>query len=313
MAFNRLGRSGCAVSRVGLGTNNFGFRIEPAQSRRVLDAAIDAGITLVDTSDSYGQAEVVLGEALQGRRDRIVLATKFGSRLQRDDVGPDWDARGSRRYIRAAVDRSLRRLRTDWIDLYQLHWPDPSTPIAETLGALDDLVREGKVRYVGCSNLSGWQLADAVWTARDLGVEGFVSAQNQWSLLERGIETDVVPAAAHFGLGVLPYFPLASGLLTGKYCRGAEVPADSRLAAWGRTEMLTDTAFDALEALEAFASERGVTVLHVAMGWLASQASVASVIAGATRPEQVVANVEAATWAPSAEDLVEIDRITGAP
>lgn len=311
MIHNRLGHSGCVVSKVGLGTNNFGFRIEPAQSRRVLDAAIDAGVTLIDTSDSYGDAEVVLGEALQGRRDRVVLATKFGSRLRADDVGPDWDARGSRRYIRSAVERSLRRLRTDWIDLYQLHWPDPATPIAETLGALDELVTEGKVRYVGCSNLSGWQLADAAWTARDLHVQGFVSAQNQWSLLERGIEADVVPAAEHFGLGVLPYFPLASGVLTGKYRRGEDVPDDTRLAAWGRADMLTDAVFDTVEALEAFARERGVTVLDVALGWLASQPGVASVIAGATRPEQVIANVEAAAWSPSDDDRDEIDRITG--
>lgn len=310
MIHNRLGRSGCAVSRMGLGTNNFGFRIEPAQSRLVLDAALDCGITLIDTSDSYGDAEVVIGEALKGRRDRVVLATKFGSRLRRDDVGPDWDARGSRHYIRAAVERSLRRLQTDWIDLYQLHWPDPVTPIAETLGALQELVTEGKVRYVGCSNLGGWQLTDAVWTAREMGIQGFISAQNKWSLLERGVEAELVPAAEHFGVGVVPYFPLASGVLTGKYRRGQDVPDDTRLAAWGRADMLTDALFDKVEALESFAHERGVTVLDVALGWLASRPAVASVIAGATRPEQVVANVEAAAWTPSDDDCDEIDRIT---
>lgn len=310
MTYPRLGNSGCAVSRVGLGTNNFGFRIDPGASREVLDAALDAGITLIDTSDSYGDAEVVLGDALVGRRDEVVLATKFGSQLHRDDVGPDWGARGSRRYIRAAVERSLRRLRTDWIDLYQLHRPDPRTPVAETLGALEELVDEGKVRYLGCSNFAGWQVADAAWTSRSTGRQGFVSVQNHWNLLERGIEDEVVPAAAHFGLGILPYFPLASGVLTGKYRRGEDPPADSRLVAWGREDSLTGDVFAVTEALEAFARTRGITLLDVAMGWLASRPGVASVIAGATRPEQVTANVAAAAWEPTDDDLVEIDRIT---
>ncbi len=310
MTYPRLGNSGCAVSRVGLGTNNFGFRIDPGASREVLDAALDAGITLIDTSDSYGDAEVVLGDALVGRRDEVVLATKFGSQLHRDDVGPDWGARGSRRYIRAAVERSLRRLRTDWIDLYQLHRPDPRTPVAETLGALEELVDEGKVRYLGCSNFSGWRVADAAWTSRSTGRQGFVSVQNHWNLLERGIEDEVVPAAAHFGLGILPYFPLASGVLTGKYRRGEDPPADSRLVAWGREDSLTGDVFAVTEALEAFARTRGITLLDVAMGWLASRPGVASVIAGATRPEQVTANVAAAAWEPTDDDLVEIDRIT---
>jgi aryl-alcohol dehydrogenase-like predicted oxidoreductase len=310
MTYPRLGNSGCAVSRVGLGTNNFGFRIDPGASREVLDAALDAGITLIDTSDSYGDAEVVLGDALVGRRDEVVLATKFGSQLHRDDVGPDWGARGSRRYIRAAVERSLRRLRTDWIDLYQLHRPDPRTPVAETLGALEELVDEGKVRYLGCSNFAGWQVADAAWTSRSTGRQGFVSVQNHWNLLERGIEDEVVPAAAHFGMGILPYFPLASGVLTGKYRRGEDPPADSRLVAWGREDSLTGDVFAVTEALEAFARTRGITLLDVAMGWLASRPGVASVIAGATRPEQVTANVAAAAWEPTDDDLVEIDRIT---
>ena len=310
MEYNRLGDSGCVVSRVGLGTNNFGFRIDPEASREVLDAALDAGVTLIDTSDSYGDAEVVLGDALVGRRDEVVLATKFGSELHRDDAGPDWGARGSRRYIRAAVERSLRRLQTDWIDLYQLHRPDPLTPIAETLGALEELVAEGKVRYLGCSNFTGWQIADAAWTARIRGTQGFISAQNHWNLLERGIETEVVPAAEHFGLGILPYFPLASGVLTGKYRRGEDPPSDSRLVAWRRQDTLTDDVFAATESLDAFAQTRGITLLDVAMGWLASRPGVASVIAGATRPEQVTANVAAARWSPTDDDVVEIDRIT---
>ncbi len=308
---NRLGRSGCAVSRVGLGANNFGLRIDLEASRAVVDAALDAGVTLIDTSDSYGDSEVFLGEILRGRRDEVVLATKFGSHLRnRDDAGPDWGARGSRRYIRQAVERSLRRLQTDWIDLYQIHFPDPVTPIAETLGALDELVAEGKIRYAGCSNFAGWQVADAAWTARDAGHQGFISAQNHWNLLERGVEAELVAAAEHFGFGILPYFPLASGLLTGKYHRGQPAPPDSRMAAWGRQDRLTDDVFDVTEALESFAADRGITLLDVAIGWLAAQPSVASVIAGATRPNQVVANVAAADWTPTDEDRVEIDRIT---
>ena len=310
MIINRLGRSGCAVSRVGLGTNNFGFRIDPPAARKVLDCALDEGITLLDTSDSYGESETVLGEALRGRRDEVVLATKFGSHLSRGDAGPDWGARGSRRYIRQAAERSLRRLQTDWIDLYQIHYPDPATPIAETLGALGELVDEGKVRYAGCSNFAAWQVADAAWTARAAHSQGFISAQNHWNLLERGAEAELVPAAERFGLGILPYFPLASGMLTGKYRRGAEPPANSRLVAWGRQEALTDTVFDKIEALESFAQDRGITLLNVAVGWLASRPSVASVIAGATTPEQVRANVTAAAWTPTIEDMAEIDRIT---
>ncbi len=313
MTHRRLGASGCAVSRVGLGANNFGVRIGIEETRAVVDAALDEGITFIDTSDSYGDSEIHLGEVLQGRRDEVVLATKFGTRLQRDDVGPDWGARGSRRYIRQAVERSLRRLRTDWIDLYQIHYPDPATPIAETLGALGELVEEGKVRYLGCSNFTGWQIADAAWTARELRTPGFISAQNHWNLFEREVEAEVVPAAEHFGLGVVPYFPLAGGLLTGKYRRGEDPPADSRIAAWDRQEVLTDEVFATLETLEAFAHERGVSLLAVAMGWLAAQPSVASVIAGATRPEQVRANVAAAAWQPTADDLVALDRITRRP
>jgi aryl-alcohol dehydrogenase-like predicted oxidoreductase len=304
-----LGRSGLTVSTVGLGTNNFGFRLDPDRSRQVIDAALDAGITLFDTSDSYGASEEILGEALEGRRDQVVLATKFGSDL-RGANGPDWGARGARRYIRKAVERSLRRLRTDWIDLYQLHFPDPVTPIEETLAALTELVHEGKVRYIGSSNFSGWQIADADWIARTAGGERFISAQNQYSLLDRRVEREVVPAAERFGVGILPYFPLASGFLTGKYRRGADIPEGTRYQAWNMGGQLTDDRFDLLDALEAFAAERSVTVLDLAIGGLAAKPAVASVIAGATSAEQVAANVAAGAWRPSDEDLASLDEIT---
>lgn len=307
----RLGHSGLAVSTLGLGANNFGLRIDAAASRKVVDAALDAGITLIDTSDSYGESESILGEILEGRRDEVVIATKFGSPLHREDVTADWGARGSRRYIRQAVERSLRRLRTDWIDLYQIHYPDLATPIDETLAALDDLVHEGKVRYVGSSNFAGWQVADADWTARTAGVNRFVSAQNHYNLLERGAEDRLIPALERFDVGLLPYFPLESGILTGKYRRGEAVPESSRIAAWGQQSRLTDERFDVLEALEVFADQRNVTLLTVAVGWLAAQPTVASVIAGATCTEQVISNVGAASWTPTGDDLAELDRITG--
>ncbi|HEY3736800.1 MAG TPA: aldo/keto reductase, partial [Jatrophihabitans sp.] len=241
----------------------------------------------------------------------VVLATKFGSTLRHGSNGKDWNARGSRRYIRRAIESSLRRLRTDYIDLYQLHRPDPATPIEETLAALTELVHEGKVRYIGSSNFSGFQVAHAEWTARTRGYEHFISVQNEYSLLDREIESDVVPACVEYGLGVLPYFPLASGVLTGKYKRGVPAPSESRLAAWGaEDEMLTDRNFDIVEGLTAFAESRGVTLLDVAMGGLAAQPSVASVIAGATSAAQVASNVKAGLWAPSLGDVAEIDRIT---
>ena len=241
--------------------------------------------------------------------DRVLIATKFGSDVRKRGLsnGEDWGARGSRRYIVRAVESSLRRLRTDWIDLYQLHWPDPVTPIEETLSALDDLVRAGKVRYLGSSNLRGWQVADAEWTARTQQLQRFVSAQNEYSLLNRGIETELVPALEEYGIGLLPYFPLASGLLTGKYRRGQPAPENSRLA--DRPERLTDEAFDKVEALESFAKERSVTLLDVAIGGLAAQPAVASVIAGATSREQVERNVAAGEWQPTLEDLAELDAI----
>ncbi|MGA4789755.1 aldo/keto reductase [Nocardia sp. AB354] len=311
-SLRRVGNSGLAVSVVGLGTNNFGMKLDLEQSRAVLHAALDHGINLIDTADSYGESERRIGEILQGTRDDVVIATKFGSDVRRlgGDNGEDWGARGSRRYIRRAVEQSLRRLRTDWIDLYQLHRPDPATPIEETLSALDDLVHEGKIRYLGHSNFTGWQTADAEWTARTRRLERFISAQNEYSLLRRGIEADLVPALEHYGIGLLPYFPLASGLLTGKYKRGVPAPEGSRIQAWGRESALTDAAFDIVEQLEDFAAQRSITVLDVAIGGLAAQPAVSSVIAGATSPEQVEANVRAGRWHPTAEDLAEIDRIT---
>ena len=310
MEFRHVGRSGLVVSAVGLGTNNLGMRLDDEQSREVVHAALDQEITLFDTSDSYGASEQRLGALLEGSRDDVVIATKFGSDVRRRglDNGEDWGARGARRYVKRAVEASLQRLRTDRIDLYQLHFPDPHTPIEETLSALDDLVHEGKVRYIGCSNFTGWQVAHAEWTARSRGFEHFVSAQNEYSLLERSVERDLVPALEEYAMGLLPYFPLASGLLTGKYRRGQEPPAGSRLA--GRPEALDDAAFDVVEALEKYADQRGISLLDVAIGGLASQPTVCSVIAGATTRAQVEANVAAGAWVPSADDLDELDRLT---
>jgi aryl-alcohol dehydrogenase-like predicted oxidoreductase len=278
----------------------------------VVNAALDEGITLFDTADTYGASEERLGQLLAGKRDDVILATKFGSSLQARGArnGQDWDARGSRRYIRKAIESSLRRLQTDWIDLYQIHRPDPSTPIEETLAALTELVREGKVRYLGHSNFSGWRSADAEWISRTHGLERFISAQNEYSWLKRGIEVDLVPALTQYGLGLLPFFPLASGLLTGKYRRGVEAPAGTRIKDWGREAALTDAAFDVIEALESFAKSRSVSILDVAIGGLAAQPTVASVIAGATSAAQVSANVAAGAWRPTADDLAEIHRLT---
>ena len=306
MRYRQLGDSGLTVSVVGLGCNNFGRRIGLDATHAVVDAALEEGVTLFDTSDSYGDSEVLLGEVLEGRRDEVVLATKFGSWLG-GRLGPEHEARASRRYIRKAVETSLRRLRTDWIDLYQLHRPDGLTPMEETLAALDELVREGKVRYVGSSNLTAWQVADADWVARTKGYARFVSAQNHYSLLQRNPERELVPACARFGVGLLPYFPLASGMLTGKYRRNQEPPAGSRLA--DRPEQLTGKAFDTVEALEGYAQARGLSLLDVAIGALAAQPTVGSVIAGATKPEQVHGNCRAGEWVPTEEDLAALHKI----
>lgn len=318
MTYRRLGSSGLSVSTVGLGCNNLGRAGTASESQEgtdaVVHAAIDAGITLFDVADMYGRtpgvSEVQLGKALGARRDDVVLATKFG--LDMGGVnGPDWGARGSRRYIIRAVEASLRRLGTDWIDLYQYHAPDPQTPIEETLAALDDLVTSGKVRYLGHSNFAGWQVAEAEFTARSGGYTPFISAQNPYSLLDRRVEREVVPAAEAYGLGVLPYFPLANGLLTGKYRRN-EVPAGSRLT-HSRKNLLETADWDQLESFSAFAAERGLTEVQVAFSWLAAQPSVGSVIAGATSLEQVRQNATAAEWTPSDADLAELDDIFPRP
>ena len=309
MRYRPLGHSGLVVSVAGLGCNNFGRRLDTDATRSVIDAAIDAGITLLDTADMYGtgRSEEILGEVLAGRRDQVVLATKFGHSGVDMGYGPAAGAKGGRAYIRRAVEHSLRRLRTDYIDLYQLHTPDPATPIGETMAALGELIAEGKVRYIGHSNFSGWQVAEAAVLARELGTVPFISAQNHWSLLERGAEAEVVPAARYFGLGVLPYFPLANGLLTGKIRRGQQAAEGTRLA--GRPEYVTEQKLGRVEALAGWAQEHGVTVLEVAIGALAAQPGCGSVIAGATSPEQVKANASAADWVPSAADLADIDAI----
>ena len=312
MIYAPLGPSGLVVSTVGLGCNNFGARMADEDVPAVVTAAIDAGVTLFDTADIYGNAggsETLLGKALRGRRDQVVVATKFGMDM-RGANGPDWGARGSRRYIRLAVENSLRRLGTDWIDLYQYHEPDGVTPIEETLGALTELVAEGKVRYIGSSNLAGWQVVDADWVAKSGGYEAFVSAQNEYSWLNRSAEAELVPALEHTGLGLLPFFPLARGLLTGKYRRGESAPEGSRLSRAGQSSHLTDSAFDTVEALSAFADERGITLLDIAIGGLAATPGVTSVIAGATKVSQIEANVAAGQWQPTPEDLQTLVDLT---
>jgi aryl-alcohol dehydrogenase-like predicted oxidoreductase len=305
----QLGDSGLTVSVVGLGCNNFGRRLDLDGTRAVVEAALEAGVTLFDTADTYGKehdggSEALLGEVLAGRRDDVVLATKFGMDMAGAN-GPDWGVRGSRRYIRRAVEASLRRLRTDYIDLYQMHVPDRRTPIAETLAALDELVTEGKVRYLGSSNFAGWQVADADWTARRAGSERFISAQNNYNLLEREVEAELVPACLRYGVGVLPFFPLANGLLTGKYRRNQPPPPGTRLSE--KSHLLSGRNFDRVEGLEKYAAERGISLLDVAIGGLAAQPAVACVIAGATKPEQVRANVAAGGWQPTPEDLAALD------
>ncbi len=307
MEYRNLGSSGTKVSVVGIGCNNFGSKNDASETQLIVDAAVDAGINLFDTADVYGSAgksEEFLGKALAGKRQDVVVATKFGA-----PMGEGQHLHGaSRNYIFRAVDASLKRLDTDYIDLYQLHIPDGSTPMEETLGALDDLVTQGKVRYIGSSNFAGWQIADAEWIARSGNMNRFVTAQNQYSLLDRRIEREVVPACNKFGLGVLPYFPLASGLLTGKYQRGVEAPSDSRLAAWGErgADQLSDANFDVVDRLSRFAQEQGHTLLELAMSWLVCLPYISSVIAGATTAEQVAANANAAGWKLSADEMAEV-------
>ncbi|WP_370250107.1 aldo/keto reductase [Nocardioides sp.] len=312
VATRHLGRSGLVVSVVGLGCNNLGRPGTATESQEgtdaVVDAAIEAGITLFDVADVYGGhpglSEERLGVALRGRRDEVVVATKFGMDV-RGANGPDFGARGSRRYLVQAVEASLRRLGTDYLDLYQFHTPDPTTPIEETLAALDDVVRAGKVRYVGHSNLAGWQIAHAEFVGRELGTR-FISAQNHYNLIDRRAELEVAPACEAYGLGLLPYFPLANGLLTGKYRGGA--PAGSRLTQV-RQHLVETAQGEQLTRFHDFARARGLTELEVAISWLATRPSVGSVIAGATTPEQVRANAAAASWQPGPEDLAELDEI----
>jgi aryl-alcohol dehydrogenase-like predicted oxidoreductase len=313
-SYRRVGKSGLTVSTVGLGCNNLGRANTATESQEATDAvvsaALDAGITLFDVADTYGRepglSETMLGKALGNRRADVVLATKFGMDMK-GASGRDFGARGSRRYIIQAVEASLRRLGTDWVDLYQFHTPDPLTPVEETLAALDALVNSGKVRYIGHSNRAGWQIAQAEYVARQLGGARFISTQNHYNLLDRRAELEVTPAAEEFGLGVLPYFPLANGLLTGKYSPG-HAPEGSRLS-HTRQNMVHDADWEQLGAFSRFAKQRGLTEIEVAFSWLAAQKSVASVIAGATRPEQVRQNAAAADWVPSDADLAELDSI----
>ena len=300
-----LGTSDITVSVVGVGCNAFGTRIDADRTQAVVDAAFEHGVTFFDTADSYGtgQSETLLGEALKGRRDEIVIATKFGMDMHGVN-GDDGGRRGSPEYVRRAAEASLTRLGTDHIDLYQLHTPDPSTPIEETLGAMTELVKEGKVRAIGSSNLQAWQLVDADWISRTEGLESFVTAQNEYSLYNRTAETELIPACLALGVGVLPYFPLAYGLLTGKYQRGEAAPAGTRLAV--QSDRLAKADWDRIEALESFAAARDISILELAIGGLAAQPAVSSVIAGATKPEQVAANAAAGQWSPTPEELDEL-------
>ena len=311
MDLRRLGDSGLKVSEIGLGCNNFGWYIDQDQTRAVVDAAIAEGINFFDTADMYGgmKSEVFLGEALKGRRHEVILATKFGL----PTGASPYQRGGSRRYIIQAVEASLRRLQTDYIDLYQLHRPDPDTPIEETLSALDDLIGSGKVRYIGCSNFAGWQIADADWTARRDGRRRFITAQNNYSLLQRDVEEEVAPACARFGLGRLPFFPLASGMLTGKY-RRSEAPSEgTRMAEGGErwASFLTQTNFDRVERLGAWAADHGHTLLELAFAWLLGHPVVPSVIAGATKPEQIKANAAASAWKLTPSEMAEVTGLVG--
>jgi 1-deoxyxylulose-5-phosphate synthase len=307
-----LGPSGLVVSTVGLGCNNFGRPGTTSESQEgtdaVVHAALDAGITLFDTADVYGgepgRSEEMMGRALHGRRDEVVIATKFGMDM-RGANGPDWGVRGSRRYVRLAVEASLKRLGTDWIDLYQMHAPDPVTPIEETLSVLDDLVREGKIRYVGHSNFAGWQIAEAELTASIAGTTAFVSAQNEYSPLARAVEAEVLPAVRAYALGFLPYFPLYNGLLTGKYTK-AGGPADGRLSV-AKPQLLEHAPWGVLQEFERFCDARGISMLQGTFAWLLAQPGLTSVIAGATKPEQIVQNAEAGTaFTPTDDEVAEM-------
>ncbi len=307
MEYRRLGNSGLQVSAVGLGTNNFGGRMDAQQADKVIHQAIELGINMMDTSDSYGNglSEEYIGKSINGMRTQVVLATKFHA-----PIGKGPNQRGtSRIHIKEAVEKSLRLLGTDYIDLYQIHRPDYGTPIEETLRALDDLVRQGKVLYIGCSNFPAWRLAEAIWTSKALHLETFISDQPEYNMLDRRAEREVVPCAQAYGLGILPFYPLASGFLTGKYRRGQPAPEGTRLAGNHRASegTFTPSNFDLLEQLEAFAAEREHSMVELAIAWLLATPVVSSVIAGVTKPEQVVANAAGADWHLTTEDKQQVD------
>ena len=311
MEYRNLGSSGLRVSLVGLGCNNFGMRLDLEQTRAVVDRAFDLGITLFDTADMYGGrggSETQLGKILGHRRKDIVLASKFGMAMSDDGT----KIGASRRYIMSAVEDSLRRLKTDWIDLYQLHQPDPLTPLDETMQALDDLVTQGKIRYIGCSNLPSWQVVESQWISKSLGLNRFVSCQDEYNILNRNVEAELIPAMQKYGCGLLPYFPLASGLLTGKYKR-TEMPEGARLTdmpTFANRIYLTDENFDIVDNLNEFAHKTGHSILELAFGWMASRPTTASIIAGATKPEQIDANVAAVNWVLSQSEIDEVDKIS---
>ena len=311
MEYRNLGSSGLRVSLVGLGCNNFGMRLDLEQTRAVVDRAFDLGITLFDTADMYGGrggSETQLGKILGHRRKDIVLASKFGMAMSDDGT----KIGASRRYIMSAVEDSLRRLKTDWIDLYQLHQPDPLTPLDETMQALDDLVTQGKIRYIGCSNLPSWQVVESQWISKSLGLNRFVSCQDEYNILNRNVEAELIPAMQKYGCGLLPYFPLASGLLTGKYKR-KEMPEGARLTdmpTFANRIYLTDENFDIVDNLNKFAQKTGHSILELAFGWMASRPTTASIIAGATKPEQIDANVAAVNWVLSQSEIDEVDKIS---
>lgn len=310
MEYRRLGGSGLVVSVLGVGCNAFGARTGGEEVEAIVDAALDHGVTFFDTADSYsrGESERLLGEAVRGRRDAVVIATKFGRSMDGAN-GPDFGARGSRRYVRRAVEESLRRLDTDYIDLIQFHSPDPRTPIEETLEVLDDLVREGKVLYVGSSNRTAWEVVHADWVARTQGLARFVTAQNEYSIYNRSAEAELFPACESVDVSVLPYFPLAYGLLTGKYRRDEPAPSGSRLSEERQRTRLETADFDTIEALESFARDRGVSLLSVAFGALVARPVIGSVISGVSRREQIASNVAALDWHPSSDDLAALAAI----
>jgi aryl-alcohol dehydrogenase-like predicted oxidoreductase len=309
--YRNMGNSGLKVSAVGLGCNNFGSRCDAERTRAVVNRALDEGVTFFDTADIYGNrggSEELLGKALGSRRRDVIVASKFGMLMAE---GPYLHG-ASRRYIMAAAEASLRRLGTDYIDLYQVHVPDPETPQEETLGALGDLVRSGKVRYIGCSNFAAWELVEALGISDRRSLPAYISAQNEYNLLDRQIERELIPACRHFEVGILPFFPLASGFLTGKYRPGVKPPKGTRMELMPSiaARTLNEANFAVLEALEEFVRRRGHTMVELAMSWLAMQPQVASVICGATAPEQVSENVKAAEWKLSAEDLDAVDKLT---